>query len=103
MLKEGVRGGAMLSDPYKRRYFVLRDGGYLSYYKSHQDFKDDSERAIKSKPINLADYETVRSRPPGKSGPPSSSSSSSNSFLIELKVNNYLELNQPTNQPTSAV
>ena len=55
MTKKGVAKSVLLSEPYARRYFVLKDT-YLFYYTSRDEYRTDVSAAIKSKPIDIEKY-----------------------------------------------
>jgi hypothetical protein len=55
LTKKGI-SGAFSGESWKSRYFVLRNGGLLYYFKNKGVFKDNPNQALKDKPIQVPLY-----------------------------------------------
>ncbi len=58
LTKKGTTGklAALVSDPWRRRYFVLNGAGELFYYNSRLDYRQNDEALrVRQRPIELSD------------------------------------------------
>ncbi len=56
-LKRGIMTGEkVIGNKWERRYFVLLHNGYLFYYKTRQEFRDDPKNSLKERPLELSEF-----------------------------------------------
>jgi hypothetical protein len=59
-LKRGVLSGEKAgASKWERRYFVLLQNGYLFYYKTRQEYREDPKNSLKERPLELAEFKVV--------------------------------------------
>ncbi len=59
---DGEMGKSAGIRKWERRYFVLLRNGYLFYYRTRQDYRDDANNTLKERPLELDEYKIVSLR-----------------------------------------